>query len=207
MSSLLVLGAGGHGRVVADAALSMRQWDLIAFADDRLEASARPLGLEVVGALADFERLSLRFDCVALGVGDNRTRLALYSRCLQAKRVLPPVVHASAAVSAYASIAPGSVVFAQAAINAGAALGAACIVNTGATVDHDCVLGEGVHVSPGANLAGNVAVGARSWIGIGACVRQGIRIAEDATVGAGSVVVADVAAGATVFGVPARERT
>jgi sugar O-acyltransferase (sialic acid O-acetyltransferase NeuD family) len=204
MSSLLVLGAGGHGRVVADAAISMRLWDLIAFADDRGDTLASPLGLAVVGTLADFEQLSRRFDCVALGVGDNRTRLSLYSRCLQANRALPVVVHSSAAVSPHASIGPGSVIFAQAAVNVGAVLGSACIVNTGATVDHDCQLGAGVHVSPGANLAGNVTVGQCSWIGIGACVRQGIGIGQDVTVGAGSVVLADVEAGATVFGVPAR---
>jgi sugar O-acyltransferase (sialic acid O-acetyltransferase NeuD family) len=207
MSSLLVLGAGGHGRVVADAAHSTKQWDLIAFADDRRDASHKPLGLEVVGALADFEALSRRFDAVALGVGDNLTRLALYSRCLRANCRLPVIAHASAAVSPFADVGPASVVFAQAAVNPGAALGPACIVNTGATVDHDCVLGEGVHVSPGANLAGNVRVGARTWIGIGACVRQGIAIADDVTVGAGSVVVADVQPRVTVLGVPARVRT
>jgi sugar O-acyltransferase (sialic acid O-acetyltransferase NeuD family) len=206
MSSLLVLGAGGHGRVVADAAISTHQWDLIAFADDRADAAMRPLGLEVVGALADLEQIGSRFDCVALGVGDNRTRLALYVRCLQAGYALPVVVHAAAAVSPRAAVGPGSVVFAQAAVNVGATLGPACIVNTGATVDHDCRLAEAVHISPGANLAGNVTVGGRAWIGIGACVRQGIRIGSDATVGAGSVVVADVEQGATVFGVPARVR-
>jgi sugar O-acyltransferase (sialic acid O-acetyltransferase NeuD family) len=206
MSSLLVLGAGGHGRVVADAALSTRQWNLIAFVDDRRDPSTRPLGFEVVGALADFEQISGRFDAVALGVGDNLTRLSLHSRCLQANSRLAVVAHVSAAVRPHASIGPGSVIFAQAAVNAGAVLGPACIVNTGATVDHDCVLGEGVHISPGANLAGNVRVGARTWIGIGACVRQGITIAQDVTVGAGSVVVADVEPGVTVVGVPARVR-
>jgi sugar O-acyltransferase (sialic acid O-acetyltransferase NeuD family) len=207
MSSLLVLGAGGHGKVVADAAISMRLWDLIAFADDRGDTLTRPLGLEVVGAVSDFEALSRRFDCVAFGIGDNRTRLSLYARCLQAQHQLPVIVHASAAVSPHASVGPGSVIFAQAAVNVGANLGPACIVNTAATVDHDCLLGEGVHVSPGANLAGNVTIGPRTWIGIGACVRQGIRVAHDVMVGAGSVVVADVEAGATVLGVPARVRT
>ncbi|HEX7115961.1 MAG TPA: acetyltransferase [Steroidobacter sp.] len=206
MSSLLVLGAGGHGRVVADAAISMREWDLIAFADDRSHASIKPLGLEIVGTMADFEAVAGRFDCIALGVGDNRTRLSLYERCVRRGYQVAAVVHASAVVSSHATIGAGTVIFAQAAVNVGAMLGSVCIVNTGATIDHDCRLGNAVHISPGANLAGNVSVGHRAWIGIGACVRQGITIGEDVTVGAGSVVVKDVEPGVTVVGVPARVR-
>ncbi len=204
MSSLLIVGAGGHGGVVADAAISTGLWDTVAFLDDR--AQPRLLDFEVVGALADLEHVASRFDAVALGVGDNRARWALYTRCMQAKRAPAVIAHASAAVSPYARIGPGTVVFAQAVVNPGAVLGAACIVNSAASVDHDCNLGDAVHVSPGANLAGNVSVGARSWIGIGACVRQGITIGADVIVGAGSVVVSDVAQAVTVFGVPAKIR-
>jgi sugar O-acyltransferase (sialic acid O-acetyltransferase NeuD family) len=200
----LIVGAGGHGRVVADAALSSRSWDTVAFLDDR--ASPRPLDLEVVGALADLEQIAARFDHIALGVGDNRARWTLYTRCVQARREHVVIAHASAAISPYARIGAGTVIFAQAVVNPGAVLGGACIVNSAASIDHDCTLGDAVHVSPGANLAGNVRVGARTWIGIGACVRQGITIGADVIVGAGSVVVSDVGQAVTVFGVPAKVR-
>jgi len=206
MSSLLVLGAGGHGRVVADAAISTKRWDTIAFADDRIGEEVKPLGLDIVSTLADFADVAARFDAVALGIGNNRARLELYGKCRARNLVLPPIVHRSAAVSAYATIGPGSVVLAQAAVNPGACLGAACIVNTGATIDHDCSLADGVHVSPGANLAGGITVGRATWIGIGACVRQELTIGPDVIVGAGSVVITDVEPGQTVFGVPARVR-
>lgn len=203
MNTLLIVGAGGHGRVVADAALTMKKWRRIGFVDD--EPSARGgLGLPIVGASADLQQLRAEFTEAAVGIGDARTRLQLLERCRQAGFELPAIVHATAAVSSYATLGPGVVVFAQAAINPGATIEEGCIVNTGATVDHDCLLQAGVHVCPGAHLAGNVQVAARCWIGIGACVKQGVRIGADVTVGAGAAVVCDIEAGLTVIGVPAR---
>jgi sugar O-acyltransferase (sialic acid O-acetyltransferase NeuD family) len=204
-SSLLIIGAGGHGRVVADAALSTKKWGRICFLDDAL-SPVGGLGLPIVGTSAELQQLRAEFTHAAVGIGDARTRLQLLERCRQSGFELPAIVHASAAVSSYATLGPGVVVFAQAAINPGAMLEEGCIVNTGATVDHDCLLQAGVHVCPGANLAGNVQVAARSWIGIGACVKQGVRIGADVTVGAGAAVVCDIEPGLTVTGVPARPK-
>ncbi len=206
MSSLLIIGAGGHGRVLADVAMEMRRWERIAFADDRAATLDRPLGLEVLGTTAELEQLVRQFDCVAIGIGNAVTRMRLLSQCRELGRTLPPIIHPSAFVSKFATLGEGTVVFPQAAINVGAVLGAGCIVNTGATVDHDCRLADGVHVCPGAHLAGGVEVGARCWIGIGACVREGISIGNDVLVAAGSAVVANVAPNLTVLGVPARPR-
>jgi sugar O-acyltransferase (sialic acid O-acetyltransferase NeuD family) len=203
MSSLLIIGAGGHGRVLADTAVASARWEQIAFVDDRVEAD-RILNLPRAGTSADLEMLARTYQAAAVGIGDARVRLDLLARCAQLGFELPVIVHPSAAVSSFASLGSGTVVFAQAAINAGAALDRGCIVNTGATVDHDCRLDEGVHVCPGAHLAGHVTVGARSWLGIGSCVKHGISIGNDVTVGAGAAVVANVAAGLTVVGVPAR---
>jgi sugar O-acyltransferase (sialic acid O-acetyltransferase NeuD family) len=206
MSSLLVLGAGGHGKVLADAALGMAAWDHVAFADDALCGRVGPLGLEVVGRLSEFEELRLSFASVAIGIGDNALRDAIYQRARAAGFDLPVIVHPSASVSRFAKLEPACVVFAQAAVNPGASLGHACIVNTGATVDHDCEIGEAVHLSPGVHLAGCVKIGARAWIGVGASVRPGVSIGAGATVGAGSVVVKDVDAASIVYGVPAKVR-
>jgi sugar O-acyltransferase (sialic acid O-acetyltransferase NeuD family) len=205
MSTLLVIGAGGHGRVVADAATTMGSWKTICFVDDRAEGASVP-GFEIVGTTADLAHLAKSCAGAVVGLGDAQSRLRLLERCAELGFELPMVVHRSAAVSARASIGAGSVVFAQAAVNPGAILARGCIVNTGATVDHDCQLEEGVHACPGVHLAGNVRVGARTWIGIGACVKQGVRIGSDVVIGAGAAVVSDVESGLTVIGVPARAR-
>jgi sugar O-acyltransferase (sialic acid O-acetyltransferase NeuD family) len=201
----LIIGAGGHGKVVADTALSLG-WTNVAFLDDRASMLEAPLGLPLVGTLADLSGKRREFSRVVVALGDARLRLEWTARCVQSGFEVVSIVHPMAYVSKFASIGPGCVAFAQSAINADAKIGASCIVNTGATIDHDCLVGDGVHICPGAHLAGSVRVGDRSWIGIAATIRQGISVGRDATVGAGSVVVADVADGSTVLGVPARRR-
>jgi sugar O-acyltransferase (sialic acid O-acetyltransferase NeuD family) len=205
LNGLLIIGAGGHGKVVADTALLLG-WINVAFLDDRAASLGSQLGLPVVGTLGDLTAQKREFSSAIVAVGDASLRLELTDRSRQSGFEVVSIVHPMAYVSKFASIGPGCVVFAQSAINAGAKLGSACIVNTGATVDHDCIIGDGVHICPGAHLAGDVRVGDRSWIGIAATIRQGIAIGCNATVGAGAAVVADVANGSTVAGVPARQR-
>jgi sugar O-acyltransferase (sialic acid O-acetyltransferase NeuD family) len=204
MTSLLIVGAGGHAQVVADAAIESGAWEGVAFVDDHeLE---HVLDFSVVGTLNDLGRLRAHFAAAVIGIGKAQLRLSLLQRCLEIGYALPTVVHPSAFVSRYAKLGVGSVVLAQAAVNTGSRIESGCIVNTGATVDHDCELAEGVHVCPGVHLGGNVRIGARTWIGIGASVKHGIHIGSDVMVGAGAAVVRDIDAGVTAVGVPARMR-
>lgn len=204
---LLVVGAGGHGRVVADIAASDASWTEIAFLDDKMPASSAAGAWKVVGALGELAGLAGRYDACIAAFGDARLRLVHLAQARAAGYRIPVLVHPGAAISRRAQLAEGVVVCAGGIVNIGATVGGGCIVNTGATVDHDCRLAEGVHMCPGSHLAGNVMIGARSWFGIGAVAKQGIRIGADVTVGAGSVCLEDVPDGATVFGVPARERS
>ena len=205
MSRLVILGAGGHGAVCAEAAAAMGAWAEIVFLDDS------PPGNDVVGF-----RVEGGFDAVShyasgdsqaiVAVGDNRRRLHLTAGLQEAGIEVGTIVHPAAIVSPSASLAAGVVVFAGSVVNARASIGVACIINTSATIDHDCHLDSGVHVSPGAHLAGTVSVGECSWVGVGASVRDGVRIGQDVIVGAGAAVISDIPRGKTVVGVPARPR-
>ena len=203
MRRLAIIGASGHGKVVADAA-ERAGWDAITFFDDGI-AAGTPVGARAVeGTTADLIARGREFTGAVVAVGVNAVRLAVQARLVSARLPIATIVHPGAIVSASASIGAGSVVFAGAVVNAEARLGAACIVNTAASVDHECRLADGVHVCPGAHLGGDVEVGEGTQIGIGAVVRQCVRIGAGVTVGAGAAVVGDVADGLTVVGVPAR---
>ncbi len=203
MRRLAILGASGHGRVVADAALAAG-WQAVVFYDDAWPVVSANGPWEVVGRTAELLRDAAQLDGAVVGIGDNATRLAKLRQLVAGGVVLASVVHPAAVVSPRAEVGQGSVIFATAVLGPFARLGSGCILNTGATVDHDCELADGVHVSPGAHLGGGVRVGETSWIGIGASVIQGVSIGAGATVGAGAAVVEDVADGLTVVGVPAR---
>ena len=202
MSRLAILGAGGHGRVVADCAEAVGWKEIALFDDYAVDQSTSPWGLQ--GTSADLLAQLPGFDGIVIGIGANKSRLTWQMRLRDAGAIFPILIHPRAIVSSRAEVGLGSVVFAGAVVNVGARLAAAVIVNTGAIVDHDCRLGNGVHVSPGANLAGGVQVGDLSWIGIGATLRQGVTIGREAIVGAGAVVVRPVDDECVVIGNPAR---
>lgn len=199
--NLAILGAGGHGRVVADAA------DAAGWTVSGLFDSSAPPGDHPWPIMGDAETLCARlaaFDGVVVALGDNDLRLAWTLQLAARGAALATIIHPTAWVSTHARMGGGTVILAGAVVGTGARLGRGVIVNTGASVDHDCVLGDGVHVSPGARLAGGVTIGERSWIGLGAVVREGLTLGDMVRVGAGAAVVEPVDSGLMVVGVPAR---
>lgn len=203
MKKLAVLGASGHGKVVADTAQCCG-WDQVDFYDDAWPDVERNGAWCVVGDSAALYTRLQDYQGVVVAIGNNAVRHQKLVDLIDAAAPVVSLIHPAAVVSQYASIGPGSVVFAGAVVNAGAKIGLGAILNTGCSVDHDCVLGDSVHISPGARLAGAVNVGERSWIGIGACVKQLIKVGRDVIVGAGAAVVSDVTDSVVVTGVPAR---
>ena len=209
MTALLILGCGGHAKVVAETALALGRFTSIAFVDDRcsLPGDLPPvLGWPVLGPLSHALEPSLhnQFAAAVVAIGHAATRLHWQLQLFAVGYELPVLIHPSAWVSPSAQIGPGSVLFAQVVVQAQARIGAGAILNTSCSVDHDVQLADGVHICPGVHIAGEVQVGERSWIGIGASVIQQVRIGNDVTIGAGAAVVGDLPDGVTAVGVPAR---
>lgn len=197
--TLVLLGAGGHAAVVADAARGAG-WDLAGYLDDAAPAEAR-LGLQRLGAIADINRIPLTTVGHA-AIGDA----ALRRRWLDTlgDRAAPAIVHETAIVSPSALLAEGSFIGPRAVVNARAVIGRGVIVNSGAIIEHDCVLEAFCHVAPGATMGGAAAAGEASTIGLNASVLPGVRIGAAATLGAGAVAVQDLPDGATGVGIPAK---
>lgn len=202
-NKLAILGAGGHGKVVADTALLASLWSGVAFFDDSYPDKVSCGQWVIEGSGADLLSRYNQFGGVVVAIGDNKLRLAKTLELQQSGANIVSIIHPSAVISPFASIAPGCVVFAGAVINVDANVGRSCIVNSGAVVEHDCCLHDGVHLSPNAAISGQTEVGECSWIGVGAVTRQSIFIGYDVVVGAGSVIVKNVPNGVTVVGNPA----
>lgn len=202
MKRLALLGASGHGKVVADAAQASG-WDMVVFFDDAWPLRKQNGHWPIAGDSNELLARLKDFDGVLVTIGDCAVRWDKYRVLQAAGASFATVVHPSAVVSRHAMLGLGTVVMAGAIVNIDAIIGHACIINTGATVDHDCRLGDAVHICPGAHLSGGVQVGNGSWVGVGAAVKQCIVIGERVMVGAGAVVVQAVAEGLTVVGNPA----
>lgn len=202
MKKLAILGAGGHARVVADAA-EVLGWDEISLFDDAWPNIA-PGPWPVIGSGQDLEARFAEFEGVTVAIGANAVRLRKQRSLVGRGARIVSIIHPAATVSRHARLGLGIAVFAGAVINPGVETGHAVIINTAATIDHDCRLGDGVHISPGAHLAGGVQIGDETWVGIGASVKELVSIGPRSKVGAGAAVVASIPEGTTVVGVPAR---
>ncbi len=203
MRGILVLGAGGHGKVVADILCACGA-DVRGFLDDDPAMWGKlRLGLPVLGAVATHAVHDP--EGIILGIGDIAARRELVARLGPALASRWCVaVHPRAIVARSVAVGCGVAVMAGAVVNPDVILGDHCVINTGATVDHDCVIGPHAHIAPGVHLAGGVRVGCGAMVGIGASVTPNVTIGAGAMVAAGAVVIADVPDGVTVKGVPAR---
>lgn len=207
---VIVIGAGGHGRVILDLlhVLELAERSVIVDANPTLRGS-RILGIPVDGGDDRIPHLlaeGFRKFVVAIGgVGLSSLRRKLFN---QAQRFgLNPFLlrHPSSCCSRFAHLGDSSQILAAVVVSAEAEIGENCILNTGAIIEHNCVLGSDVHVAPGARLMGNVKVGCQVHVGAGATVCENLTIGDRAVVGAGAVVVRNVPTNAVVVGVPARE--
>jgi UDP-N-acetylbacillosamine N-acetyltransferase len=202
---LLIFGAGGHAKVVAEVARA-NEFEVEAFFD-----SAKPdqykepfCRSKVLSSQEQLTACARDIGSAVIGVGDCKARLRIAQELEQLGFRFPVLVHPRATVSDTATVAVGSVVIAGAVVNAHASVSRHVIVNTSATVDHDCVIADGVHIGPGAHLGGGVSVGQRTWIGIGAIVKDRVIIGCNCIIGAGALVLDDIPDNVVAYGSPAR---
>lgn len=205
----VILGGGGHARVVLESLLSSQ----VAIPYAILDANANLWGqtlfkVPIRGSdekLAEILREGVTTFVVGLGTtGSGAFRKNLFEKALKIGLKPLTIIHPNSIVSQWAKLGEGCQLLPGCVVNAGAVLGKNVIVNTGAIVEHDCQLGDHVHVATGARLASTVIVGPQAHIGVGASIRECLTIGSKAIVGAGAVVVNSVKAGTTVTGIPAR---
>lgn len=202
-SKLIIIGAGGHGKVVSDIALKMNLWKSISFLDDSDSAKSF-LGVEVVGKIKDSARYKDEADFI-VAIGNNTKRAQLLEGLLEQEYSVVSLIHPNSVLGFDVNIDVGTVVMAGAVVNSATRIGKGCILNTHCNVDHDNIIEDYVHISPGVNLAGTVFVGKASWVGIGSTVSSNIKINSNCIIGAGAVVISDLIEPGTYIGVPAKK--
>lgn len=200
---LAIIGAGGHGSVVADAALVTWSHEQIRIFDDAPLTEILP-GLVVATSPLSTVECSPNEWRVVVAIGDNTIRQARMGDLKRLGYRGATVIHPAAIVSNHAVVNEGAVIMAGAVVNARAVVGEGCIVNSGAIVEHDVKLGGFTHLSPGAVAAGGARIGHRCWIGASAVVKEGVTIGDDIVLGALGFAHADLQKAGTYVGAPAR---
>lgn len=198
---LLIIGAKGHGKVVADIALRTGSYKDIAFLDDDVSIK-ETMHIPVVGNSEDVGRFKDTSD-LFVAIGNPAVRRRMLERLWAMEIEVPVLIHPRAIIGGNVSLGSGTVVMAGAVVNPDTKIGRGCIINTCASVDHDCVVEDFVHIAVGAHLAGNVRVERSTWIGAGSIIKNNLNICSECIVGAGAVVVKDIEEIGTYVGVPA----
>lgn len=197
LKKLVIIGASGHGKVIADIAVRNGYQEIVFLDDD--ENKEECAGFPVIGKSKD----ACKMDCDKIvAIGNSKLRQNIQNSL---DRVVS-LIHPDAVISRRVKIGEGTVVMAGAVINSDTVIGKGCIINTGSSVDHDCVLSNFCHVSVGAHVAGTCKIGERTWVGAGATISNNIYICSNCMIGAGSVIVKNINKSGTYMGVPAKEK-
>jgi len=201
MSSLLILGAGGHSLVVIESALASGENILGLIDTDFKDQEEEILGVKVLGGidlLGGYNHMEVSF---IVAIGDNEKRKFWFLKLKKMGFKMSTIIHPNAFVSNYCDVGDGVFINSGAIINARSVIGDNSIINTGAIVEHEVKVGRNCHLAPGVKVGGRTTIGKGSFIGIGTSVANHIEIEQDVVIGAGSVIVKDVKRGLTVVGI------
>ena len=205
---IIVIGAGGHAKVVIDALERGQETILGAVDIDPAKHGRSLLSVPVLGGedvLNGHSAMSVLLVNAIGSIGDTEGRRSVFLRFKDRGYRFHTVVHPAAVVAGDVEIGEGSQIMAGAVVQAGTSIGANCIVNTRSSVDHDCRIGDHVHVAPGSTISGGVTIDERCLVGAGATIIQGLAIGPQCVIGAGAAVISDIGAQTTVLGVPAKQ--
>lgn len=206
MKKIVLIGAGGHCKVIIDIIKSMGEYEIVGITDKRSNASV--LGIPIIGndsALSEIYNDGVKCAFVCIGALNNiNNRNIIYNKLKDTGFVIPVLVHKTAIISEFSHVDKGTCVMAGAIINAGATIGENCIINTGSVIEHDCKIENNTHISPNVSIGGGVSIGFNCHIGIGSSVIHQKTIGNNVTIGAGSVVIENIADNLLAVGVPAK---
>ena len=198
---LTIIGASGHGKVVANVA-EKNGYNEIEFLDDKFNNPDFHPFCDKWPIVGGTQKILDTCNDLFIAIGNSKVRKVLMERYKD--KNFPILIHPNAVIASNVSIGIGSVIMAGAVINPSAQIGKGCIINTSSSVDHDCIVGDYSHIAVGAHVAGTVVIGSGTWIGAGATVSNNLNICNDCMIGAGAVVVKDIIESGIYFGVPVR---
>lgn len=204
----VIIGAGGHSKIVADVLLSCNE-KIIGFTDKTYGEKEIYGDYSILGTddyLPVLLKLGINRAAMGIGhVGSPQIRNCAYNKAKQLGFAFPVLMHPSAVCAKAVQVGEGTLIGARSVVNTGTVIGDLCIINTSAVVEHDVTIADGVHVAPNATVLGGVSVGKNTLIGAGAVILQGVHVGKDCIIGAGSVVLRDVPNGCIIVGNPGRE--
>ncbi len=200
-NKLLIIGAGGHGKVVADIALKTMKWNEISYIDDDTEKKMI-LGFNIIDIISNTFKYINEYD-VLIAIGNNEVRETIQNNLEKQGASIPILIHPTAVIGKDVQISSGSIVMANAVINSCTQIGKGCIINTAAIVEHDNKIGNFVHISPNATTGGNVNIGDRTWLGLSSTVKNNVEICKDCVIGASGLVLNNIHKPGLYVGIPA----
>ncbi|MBU1093005.1 MAG: acetyltransferase [Firmicutes bacterium] len=199
-NNLIIVGAGGHGKVVADIAKLMSHWQSIVYLDDDLE-KYKGTKANVIGTISDAYKFKETHDFF-VAIGSNCIREKISNKLIELGCKIVTIIHPQSIIGSDVEIGLGTVIMAGVVVNNSSKIGFGCILNTSSSIDHENIIDDYVHLSPGVRCGGNVTVGKRTWLGIGSVVVNNVRITNDCIIGAAGLVIKDVIDSGTYIGVP-----
>ncbi|XOQ58580.1 MAG: Acetyltransferase [Clostridium sp.] len=206
MKKIVIVGAGGHCKVIVDIIRSINQYEIVGITDKNIKGKL--LDIPILGNDSILKELyDSKVNYAFIGIGGLKNiniRNEIYNKLKKIGFKLPVLIHKKAIVSTYAKIHEGTCVMAGAIINAGTDIGRNCIINTGSIIEHDCKIGNNTHISPNSAIAGGVNIGFNTHIGIGSSIIQQRIIGNNVTIGAGAVVIDNIPNNSVAVGVPAK---
>ncbi|MBU3126093.1 NeuD/PglB/VioB family sugar acetyltransferase [Clostridium tagluense] len=210
MEKIVLVGAGGHCKVIIDIIKSTSKYDIVGVTDKAYACGEEALVLDIpiIGddsILKELYNTGVKNAFVCVGALQNIVlRDKIYMELLAIGFNIPALIHKGAIVSPYANVAFGTCVMAGVIINPGAFIEENCIINTGAVIEHDCKVQRNTHISPRASIAGGVNVGCNTHIGMGSSIIQSVQIGNNVIIGAGAVVIENIVDNVVAVGIPAK---